>query len=43
MEGLLELLMEPLRPGIGGVVVGTPLRIEGLDGVRDDGKDDNET
>lgn len=42
MEGLLELLMEPLRPGIGGVVVGAPLRIEGLEGVREDGKDDSE-
>lgn len=42
VEGLLELLMEPLRPGIGGVAVGAPLRIEGLEGVRDEGKDDSE-
>lgn len=42
VEGLLELLMEPLRAGIGGVVVGAPLRIEGLEGVRDDGKEDSE-
>lgn len=42
VEGLLELLMEPLRPSMGGVVVGAPLRIEGLEGVRDDGKDDSE-
>ena len=31
--------MEPPRPGIGGVVAGAPFRIEGLEVVREEGKD----
>ena len=42
VDGVLELLIESSRPGCGGVVVGTPLRMEGFEGVREDGKEDSE-
>lgn len=37
-----ELLIEPRRGTGGGFEVGTPFRIEGFDGVRDEGKDESE-
>lgn len=42
MDGVRELLIEPRRGKGGCIVVGMPLRIEGFDGVRDEGKDESE-
>lgn len=41
VDGVRELLLTDSRCGIGGCVP-VPLRMEGLDGVRVDGKDDKE-
>jgi len=37
-----ELLIEPRRGTGGGFAVGIPFRIEGFDGVRDEGKEESE-
>lgn len=37
-----ELLIEPRRGSGGGFAVGIPFRIEGLDGVRDEGNEESE-
>lgn len=37
-----ELLIEPRRGTGGGFVVGMPFRIEGFDGVRDEGNEESE-
>ena len=43
MEEARELLIEP-RCGRGGwLVVGIPFRIDGLEGVRDEGKDESDS
>ena len=42
VDGVRELLIEPRRGTGGGFAVGMPFRIEGFDGVRDEGKEESE-
>ena len=42
VERVPELLIDPPRLGCGGVVVGAPFRIDGLEGVREAGKEDRD-
>jgi len=42
VEGVCELLLMDPRRGIRGMIPGAPLRTDGFDGVRAEGKEDNE-